>query len=124
MRWGGVIVLLFIVYHLLHFTLGEVHSADFDSHNPDGTHDVYSMVVKSFQHPLVSVTYVAAMVVLCAHLGHGLSSVFQTLGFSNPKWRATLARVGPVVGGAMALGYISIPTAVMLGILELPEGVS
>ena len=80
MRWGGPLLVLFIVYHLLHFTVGSVH--------PDFVRgDVYHNVVMGFQNPLVAFAfYVLAMVALSLHLFHGVTSMLQTLGLSHPKY--------------------------------------
>ncbi len=114
----GFIVLAFIVYHLLHFTFGRIYpefSGALDSH---GRQDIYLMVVKSFQDPWVSGSYILAMFLLCVHLSHGLSSLFQSLGVSNEKWDKRFKLFAKVVATAIFIGNTSIPTAALLGILK------
>lgn len=112
MIWGGLIVLLFIVYHLLHLTFGTVH-ADFIPG------DVYHNFVIGFQNPLVSSFYVLANLALGFHLYHGLWSLFQSLGWNGARFndvRKTFA-----VGFALLVSAanISFPIAVLTGAVGL-----
>lgn len=137
-RWmllSGLLVLAFILYHLAHFTLGWTQQAqlvDPDSgavqyvnmlelKDPMNTarHDVYGMVVRGFQNPLVVGLYVVAQVLLAMHLYHGVSSMLQTLGLNNGKNKRLLRLIGPVVAVVVMLGYISIPVAVLTGLVGL-----
>ena len=111
MIWSGLFLGFYIVYHILHLTTGTAHPA-FDPT------DVYGNMVRGFSSPAAAGVYVLAMVALGFHLHHGVYSVFQTLGLNHPrwnKWRRVLS-----VGSAylIAAGYISIPAAVLLGILK------
>ena len=110
MRWGGVIVLLFIVYHLLDLTGGQV--------NPDFVRgDVYGNVVASFERWPVAVFYIVANLALGLHLYHGLWSLFQTLGWSHTRfdpWRRKLAAGFALV---VTAGNVSFPLAVMSGVI-------
>lgn len=111
MRWSGVIVLLFIIYHLLHFTFGTAHM-DF---RPG---DVYHNVVSGFQIWWVSLVYVAAQLALGFHLYHGLWSLFQSLGWNHPRfnhWRKIFAVASAFV---ITIGNVSFPVAVLLGIIS------
>jgi succinate dehydrogenase cytochrome b subunit len=108
MRWGGVIILLYVVYHLLHLTWGTVHP-DF---RPD---DVYHNVLAGFRVPWVAAVYVVANVILGFHLYHGLWSLFQSLGWNHSRynpWRRAFAVVFSLV---VAAGFIAIPVAVLAG---------
>lgn len=110
MRWGGVIIALFVVYHILHFTTGQAH-ADFIPG------DVYHNYVSAFQHPLVWVVYLVAQSALCLHLYHGVWSFFQTLGLNHPKynnWRRPLAGV---VAIGLFVGFMLPPTLVLAGVV-------
>jgi succinate dehydrogenase / fumarate reductase cytochrome b subunit len=112
MRWGGVIVLLFVVYHLLHFTFGTVHPNFIEG-------DVYANVVTGFQVWWVSAFYIVAQVALGFHLYHGLWSLFQSLGWSHPRfnpWRRTFAHAFAWI---ITLGNISFPLAVLAGVIHL-----
>jgi len=78
MRWGGVILLAFVIYHLLHMTTGQVH--------PDFRHgDAYHNLISGFQSPVVVGSYLVAVAALAFHLHHGIWSMFQTLGVNNPR---------------------------------------
>lgn len=115
---SGLIILAFLIYHLLHFTLGVTDPQNFALHDSQGRHDVYNMVIAGFKNPLISGGYILAMVLLFSHLGHGASSWMQSLGWNHPKYNGLIAKVGPVISWIVCLGFISIPVAVLLGILK------
>lgn len=110
MRWGGVALLTFIIYHLLHLTFGSVH--------PDFIPgDAYHNLVTGFQSVPVSVVYMVAMIALGLHLYHGVWSAFQTLGISGPRinrWRRPLALA---IALFVVAGNLSFPVSVLTGIL-------
>lgn len=110
MRWGGVIIALFITYHLLHFTTGTLHNSFIPG-------DVYHNVVMGFRVWWVSLFYMLAMLPLGLHLMHGIWSMFQTLGFNNSRYTRFLRTVALAVTGAIVLGNISFPLAVLMGIV-------
>ncbi|HEY5036285.1 MAG TPA: succinate dehydrogenase cytochrome b subunit [Chthoniobacterales bacterium] len=120
MVMSGVIILAFIIYHLLQFT---VRATDprFAAlpKDPLGHYDVYSMMVLGFSSPLVSGFYIFAMFLLCLHLSHGSSSFFQSLGLSNQNLAPRLAWTGRVFAWLLFIGYSSIPAAVLLGWVKL-----
>lgn len=122
MIWSGLVILSFVVYHLLHFTLGLTHPEHHRLTDAQGRHDVYSMVVLGFQQPVVSISYVVATVLLALHLSHGVSSAFRSLGLSSPRWMPALRLAGFTVAFVVSAGNISIPVAVMLGLIGLPGG--
>jgi succinate dehydrogenase / fumarate reductase cytochrome b subunit len=108
MRWGGVILFAFIVFHILHLTLGRFH--------PDYVPgDVYHNVVAGFQVWPVSLFYIVAMVLLGLHLDHGVWSMCQTLGLEHPRYKRW-AR-GAALGFALLIvvGNCSFPIAVLAG---------
>jgi succinate dehydrogenase / fumarate reductase cytochrome b subunit len=108
MRWSGVIVLVFIVYHLMHFTFGTVHP-DFRELQP------YHNVVAGFKVVPVSLFYIVAMVLLGLHLDHGFWSMLRTLGLGHPRY-ARYARVAAAVFAiVIVVGNISFPIAVLFG---------
>lgn len=113
---SGPLVLLYVLYHLAHFTFGVVGPA----YDP---HDVYGNVIRGFSVPAISALYIAAMAVLGAHLYHGLWSALQSLGINHPKIRNARKVAAAVVALAIAIGYISIPVAVLTGALP-HEGVT
>lgn len=111
MRWGGVILLLFVVYHLLHLTWGTVHP-DFRAGEP------FHNVVLGFSNPVVALFYIAANLALGLHLFHGVWSSLQSLGANHPRynrWRETAAALFAFV---VTAGNISFPVAVLTGIVH------
>jgi len=108
MMWSGPILAAFIVYHILHFTLGTVHP-DFHEGN------VYDNVIAGFRVIPVSIAYIVSMILLGMHLNHGLWSMFQSIGVSNPRYSAALRRFANIFSVLIVLGFISIPIAVMAG---------
>lgn len=120
MVWTGLILLVFVVYHLLHFTFGVTHPAFFHLVDGKGRMDVYTMVVRSFREPWVCGGYVAAMLVLYLHLSHGASSFAQSLGLTSSATLQKIRVTGHIVAAVLFLGNASIPAAAFLGILKLP----
>ena len=111
MYWSGPIILAFVIYHLLDFTFGTL--------NPNFQEgDVYHNVIASFSVPVVSAFYIIAMILLCMHLYHGVWSMFQTLGFHHPRHTLMLKRAAKVVAILIAAGNISIPVAVLTGLVS------
>lgn len=111
MRWGGVAIALFVIYHLLHLTTGQLHN-DFVAG------DAYHNVVSGFQNLGVSLVYIAANIALGFHLYHGLWSMFQSMGWNNPRfnsWRRVFATTFALV---IAVGNISFPVAVLAGLVR------
>ena len=123
---GGSIVLVFIVYHLLHYT-AEVQYLNFTGRDfaafmeelpgqvPAERHDIFKMMVVGFSNPLVSGFYVLGLALLCLHLSHGASSMFQSLGWKNEAYRPFLDNAARVVAVVIFLGYTSIPVAILCG---------
>lgn len=111
MIWGGPILALFIIYHLLHFTVGSVH--------PDFVRgDVYHNVVIGFQNPLVAFFYVLSMLALSLHLFHGVESLLQTLGLSHPRYAALRSMVGAAYAAVVTVGNLSFPLSVFFGLVR------
>ncbi len=113
MRWGGVIIALFVVYHILHLTTGDVH--------PDYVPgEVYHNVVAGFRSWPASLAYMLAMLALGLHLYHGIWSMTQTLGINHPRVDRFRRPVAAMVAGAVMLGNLSFPIAVLAGWVTLP----
>jgi len=111
MRWGGVILLLFIVYHLMHFTFGNAH--------PNFVHgDVFHNFVVGFQNVWVSAFYILAMVALGFHLYHGVWSMLQTLGLSHPRYDHLRHAFATLVAVVVVAGNVSFPLAVLSGLIH------
>jgi succinate dehydrogenase / fumarate reductase cytochrome b subunit len=114
MRWSGVILALFIVYHLLHLTAGVVgfQSGEF-------VHlSVYHNVLAGFSVWYVSLFYIVAMACLCLHLDHGIWSMLQTLGWNNARTTWALQTLSRGVALVVFVGFISVPVAVLAGWLR------
>lgn len=118
MAISGIIVLAYIVYHLLHFTLLVVHPELSQTVDAHGRHDVYRMVVSSFQHWPIALVYIVANFLLGMHLSHGIYSLFQSLGLQNHALRARVRSGAQVIGWGIFIGYAAIPVSVLLGILR------
>lgn len=118
MLYSGIIILVFLVYHLLHFTMHVVHTDATSAvqHLVNGRPDVFSMIKLSFDKPFVSLVYVAAMFALFTHLLHGLSSWVQTLGWNNGSSQDKVVFVGKLVAVVFLIGYAMIPLAFLFGI--------
>jgi len=111
MRWSGPILALFVVYHLLHLTIGSVHP-----HFEEGK--VYANVVAGFQVWPVSLFYIVAMLALGLHMYHGVWSMTQTFGLAHPRYDALRRGFAAAVTGVVVAGNISIPLAVLTGIVR------
>lgn len=111
MAISGPLVLLYVVYHLMMFTF----LVTGPGYSPT---DVYRNVVSAFQSPVISGVYIAAMLLLGLHLYHGAWSMLHTLGISSPRYRWLRRGLAPVVAGAITAGYVSIPLAVLAGLVQ------
>jgi succinate dehydrogenase / fumarate reductase, cytochrome b subunit len=120
---SGLMVFGFIIYHLLHFTFLKVHPQYSGLTDANGRHDIYSMVVLSFQQPLISLAYIVPIFFLCAHLSHGIGSMFQSLGINSLKLRPVLSSWAPRVAWLIFAGYAAIPLACFFKLIHLPPGV-
>lgn len=118
MRWSGVIVGLFIIFHILHLTSGAIPGLPAEELGPNSP-NVRANLVHGFQNPLVAGFYILAMILLCMHLYHGLYSMFQSVGFSHPKYTPRIKKASAIVAILIAVGNISIPIAVLAGIVTL-----
>ena len=113
MRWGGVALLLFIVWHLVNFTVGKV--------NPQGgaTGDPYALMVDNFQVWWMTLIYLAAMVALAMHLRHGVWSAAQTLGLTNnARARRNANVLGYGLATVIAGGFSLVPIFVLAGVID------
>jgi len=116
MIWTGLVLLAFIVWHLLQFTV-RVTPDIVKGVDAKGRYDVFTMVLNSFQHTWITLLYVAAMITLFLHLSHGIQSFFQTLGLSNDRTLPTYNALGKVVSAIFLVAYSAIPVTILAGIL-------
>jgi succinate dehydrogenase / fumarate reductase cytochrome b subunit len=120
MLLSGLMVFAFIVYHLLHYTVQvkyvNLTGQDFGTFvDSEHRRNIYKMMVVGFGSPIVSLFYLLGVGLLCAHLSHGASSMFQSLGWKNATYRPILDNGALVIAALLFLGYSSIPIAVLLG---------
>jgi succinate dehydrogenase / fumarate reductase cytochrome b subunit len=121
----GIVLLLFIIYHIAHFTMGLVN-IEFGGVNyyaleqvteASTRRDLYSHFVVSFQQPAIAITYIIANIALAAHLAHGMTSAFKTAGIAVGRWQLPFEVLGPAIGIIVGLGNISMPLAVWAGFI-------
>lgn len=112
MRWGGIILVLFIVWHILDLTTGTVHSGGFQPGHP------YQNVVDTFSTWYGNVIYIVAMLALGLHVQHGFWSAAQTLGAGSRSRDRALKTVANVLAVLLTLGFIAVPVGVMTGLVS------
>jgi succinate dehydrogenase / fumarate reductase cytochrome b subunit len=133
MALSGLTVLAFVIYHILHFTVGafhpEYHLMKTTIHGADHAvfqllapveegakyHDVYRMMVSGFQNVWISAFYVISMAFLCLHMSHGISSMFQSLGLRSPQSAPFLKLIAWGTSAIIFIGMSSIPISVLAG---------
>ena len=143
MRMSGIILLAFIIFHIAHFTVRAVPGMQYESESKESrilektevplvkdgeavlkngheemTFNVNDMMVAGFKVWWVSAFYIIATGLLCMHLTHGFSSMFQSVGLRNGLWRRRLDRAALAYGWVVFIGFAIIPIAVMAGLLK------
>jgi len=111
MRWGGLLIVAYVVYHLLDLTFGKANPSFVPG-------DVYHNLVASFSRTPVALAYIAAVLVLAFHMYHGIYSAFQTLGLNHPKynrWRRAFAAGYTFL---VTAGFVAVPVAVLAGVVR------
>jgi succinate dehydrogenase / fumarate reductase cytochrome b subunit len=120
MLMSGIIIFVFIIYHLLHFT-AQVRYVNLTGKNfvdfmdPEKRHDIFKMMVVGFNNPFVTGFYILGMALLSLHLSHGVSSMFQSIGWKNKAYGPVLDKASRWLAVLIFLGYSSIPVAILLG---------
>ncbi|CAN5664939.1 succinate dehydrogenase cytochrome b subunit [soil metagenome] len=113
MRWGGLTLLVFIVWHLLNFSIGKVNVSG------GATNDPYNLLVDSFSVWWLTIIYLLAMAMLGAHLHHGFWSSMQTIGWTNSvRSRARAKQVGLVVALIITVGFSIVPVFILFGVIS------
>lgn len=129
MMWTGVVIGLFTLFHLAHYTFAWVKRAEvpdpatgqlvsmnyLDLRDAKGRHDVYEMTVAGFTNVPIAVLYLVSQVILFAHLRHGIPSTFQTLGIKNATFRGSIDRLGLALALVILAGNCALVLAVQLG---------
>jgi len=108
MYWTGPILLLYLIYHLLEFTILPVHSGD-----------VYRNVIEAFQNPLISAFYIVGNLALGLHIFHGIFSAFQSIGVNHPRYNSYRRDLAIAISAVITLGNLSFPISVLTGIVTL-----
>jgi succinate dehydrogenase cytochrome b subunit len=121
MLMSGVIVALFVVYHILHFTTGTIDLAGSYGHTVllDGEQvpNVHKMVIDGFKHVPTAITYILANLLLAIHLSHGAASLLQTLGFRGQANASKVKKFGLAFGLIIGIGNVAMPLSIMLGLV-------
>lgn len=112
MRYGGLLLLTFIIYHVLTLTVGVGNTFVF-VHG-----DVYNNLTQALANPIVAVLYIVAMCVLGMHLYHGIWSLTQTFGLDHPKYNGLRQGIAGALTVVIVLGFISVPLSVLTGNLQ------
>ena len=118
MIWTGLVIAAFLIYHILHFAMKVTNpdiSHDLDELERD---DVFKMIVFSFQNILIAGVYIIALISVFLHLFHGIQSFVQTFGLNSDASIPVVEKTGKGIAFILFLGYLSIPVAIVLGILK------
>ncbi|HMO56788.1 MAG TPA: succinate dehydrogenase cytochrome b subunit [Roseiflexaceae bacterium] len=111
LRWGGVALFLFLIYHLMHFTFGNAHPTFIQG-------DAYHNVVSAFTNPLTVGIYLLAVAALGVHLYHGVWSIFQTIGLNDERTDALWRGLSVVSAIGLFVGFSIVPVAVLTGLVR------
>ena len=114
----GTLIFAFIIYHLLHFTVGVTNPDFLLLRDAQNRHDVFEMIIRGFSNPFVAGVYLIAMALLCSHLRHGVSSMFQSLGLKSGAYDKLIDRMAKVAAAALFLGNCAIVIAVLAGLVK------
>jgi len=112
MAFTGVVLLIFVVIHINTFALGDTGTVMIDGQQ---THDIKSLVIETYQNPGYAFGYAFVMLLLGAHLGHGIWSAFTSLSLKSKKVSAMLYSLGVVFAILMAVGFLFIPIYIYFG---------
>jgi succinate dehydrogenase / fumarate reductase cytochrome b subunit len=120
MVWSGLSLLVFVVWHLLHFTFGVTNPEHYARKglNAQG-HDVHAMVTASFAVPGIAIAYAAFQIVLFFHLSHGFQSFAQSVGFRHGRYVGTVRRLSFVLAALIAGGNMLLSLSVLTGIVAV-----
>jgi succinate dehydrogenase / fumarate reductase cytochrome b subunit len=110
MMLSGPVVAAFVIFHLLHLTTGTIHPQFVPLH-------AYENLVTGFLIPF-AVAYVVVMVLIGFHLSHGIWSLFQSLGFSHPRYTPLIKKFAAIFSWVLVAGFISVPLAVLTGLVR------
>ncbi len=112
---SGSIILLFVIFHLLHFTFGVIQPQSYSLVDAEGRHDIYSMVTRDFTNWAIAGFYLVAMLFLCSHLSHAMFSAWQSLGTNIGGGDTRVKTVARYLAVLTVFGFASIPIAALVG---------
>lgn len=124
MIYTGILIFLFVVYHLLHFTIGSIMPEAYGQYENYGVmnlqirQDVYQMVVMGFSNIWVSISYILAVSFLGFHLTHSLQSGFQTLGFGGDKFTPVAIYISRIIAVIITVMFLAAPFGVIFGLIK------
>jgi len=119
MKWGGVLLLVFIVFHILHFTTQTIDPGGWRGvTDSQGNRDVYGNIVASFRVWWVSLFYIVSMIALGLHLYHGAWSSVRTLGYAKSSPAPLHRKIALVVAVVLWLGFTIVPVGVLAGVIR------
>ncbi|MFQ5499182.1 MAG: succinate dehydrogenase cytochrome b subunit [Candidatus Zixiibacteriota bacterium] len=122
MIYSGAGLLLFVIYHLLHFTLHTTNPEYAQLPLDNGRFDVFRMMILGFSNPMISGLYAMGILGLAFHINHALMSMFQTLGLTSQNWIPRLKMLAAALALVLFFGFLSIPAAVLAGCSQLSLG--
>lgn len=111
MMLSGPVIGLFVIGHLLHLTTGTIHPQFVELH-------AYENVINAFSNPIASGLYIVAMILVGFHLSHGVWSMFQSVGFSHPRYTPIIKKFAAVFSWLLIAGFIAVPIAVLAGLVR------
>ena len=112
MMLSGPVIGLFVIGHLLHLTTGTIHPQFVELH-------AYENVVNGFSNPIASGLYVVAMILVGFHLSHGIWSMFQSVGFSHPRYTPLIKKFAAIFSWILIIGFIAVPISVLAGFVRI-----
>ncbi len=118
MAVSGLVLVLFILFHLLHLTAGVIDPTSADRLDAEGHRDVYGKVVHAFQNPFIVALYLVGQLGIGLHLSHAVTSSFQTLGLEYAAFSRFFKAAGPAVALVVVLGNVAIILGIFLGIVR------
>jgi len=111
MMLSGPVIALFVIGHLLHLTTGTIHPQFVELH-------AFENVVNAFSNPIASGLYIIAMILVGFHLSHGIWSMFQSVGFSHPRYTPLIKKISGVFAWVLIAGFIAVPISVLAGLVR------
>src|SRR6056297_808337 len=115
---SGLVLLAFVVYHILHFTVRVPGMGVYEMNPATDMVNVYTMVVSGFHQAFTVLLYVVGMIFLALHVSHGFQSFFQTLGLNNDRSLPVFGTISKLVSVVLLIGYISIPVLILFGLVK------